>query len=242
MFHQLINSPALLKGGHESFNELGYWCHPHVIDISALSGISTLVRKAVEKIKSINKVECDIRFDDQGNVVAVSGLDLVSEELYDFARAPVLVEAVEKLLRMASISIHVKYLNRTNSLIEQGCWCQDQATNESHFDELALSVCIPIVFDDAAVSVNEYGLLTGSNLLAHQKSDFTETAWKLGGEFSPSFIESTIPCGGAVFHSSLAVYRPALRSTARELLVLNYRRSPYRQQLRDLHQTNFSGR
>lgn len=232
MFQQSINSPILLKSGYESFSNLGYWCHPCVLDPNGLRHILGSTREAVKNIKSINKAECSIRRDVRGEIVVVSGLDLVSEDLYDFARTTELIEVVEALLGMASISIHVKYLNRTDALIERGCWCQDHATNESHFDELALSICIPIIEYLPAIRVNEYGLMPSVKYLPHQNSDFTETSWKLDEGSVEFYTGSTVPHGGAVIHNSLAIYRPAKDCTSRELLVLNYRRSPYRQGLR----------
>ncbi|MBB5199861.1 hypothetical protein HNR39_001693 [Glaciimonas immobilis] len=234
MFHPSINFQPLLSSGYESFKNLRYWCHPCILNTKGIRHAAELTRKAVNTISAINKVECDIRLDRQGEVIAVSGLDLVSEDLYDFARAAELIAIVETLLGTASISIHVKYLNRTDALINEGRWCQDHATNKSHFDDLALSICIPIVEGHTATTVNQYTLMPFENYFPHKTGNFTETAWSLEDKYIEPQATSTVPFGGAVIHSSLAIYRPAIDCIVRKLLVLNYRRSSYRQELREL--------
>ncbi|QTT88296.1 hypothetical protein [Pseudomonas chlororaphis] len=167
-----------------------------------------------------------------GSFSLLEELDLKSDFFYELARSRVFSSLSEAFLNMASIAIHIKYLSLSGFSSEEkfGFYRQNQHVHSQHFDVGALSFTLPL--NPGAHEIYRFSKSGREALLPH-----------VGGEHSlePPYIPAFRPPGGhtvvrakegdcLVHHSSVPYgFAGGTPGHDLELLVINYRMSPYRE-------------
>jgi hypothetical protein len=235
MFLLASLSLSRLEDCRSDFNSRGYAIVPSCLMPETLGQLRGEIGATIQRIVTTNRTECEIRSHDPDGILSVSGLDLESLVLYDAAREKPLLDFVEFLLGMASIAIHVKYFRRRAYRQVEPVLFQAQATHLAHFKVPALSIQIPLDekrWGDSA-EVNRYIDTKPADLVAHRPVEHPETDWA-ATIFPGKMQAAVVPVGGAVIHHSYALHSPCFgyEQSAGEVLVLNYRQSPFRQAAR----------
>jgi hypothetical protein len=180
---------------------------------------------------SIQHYLSDTAFGDAVTDRVIEALDLKSDFFFDLARSPELIDLSERLLGMATIAIHIKYLQRTAPTEGDSWFRQNQYVHQDHFSHDAVSLTFPLA-DPPGCYVNDYSLEKFHEVADHAPLNDRELGF--GMHHEGAFLSVHVPAGGCVAHHSYLPYRPSRQSFGPlgRFIVINYRQSPYRQQLR----------
>ena len=177
--------------------------------------------------------------DSDGRVLSMHYLDRHSDLLFDLTRLPELQHTAEVLLESRCVPFLTEYFAKPAANSEATPPHQDQIFYRDHFgDELAITFWIALtdVTEDDAVLQYAKPQPPVGELLKHRVSDVQNFGAELVDDSGFEFRSAPVPAGGAVVHHSYAVHRsgPMAGASARAAFALNFRRSPYRQQMNPL--------
>ncbi|TKG66266.1 phytanoyl-CoA dioxygenase family protein [Prauserella endophytica] len=174
--------------------------------------------------------------DIDGHVLSMHYLDRHSDLLFDLTRLPELQHLAEALLESRCVPFLTEYFAKPAATSEATPPHQDQIFYRDHFgDELAITFWIALtdVTEDDGVLQYANPQPTVGELLKHRVSDVQNFGAELVDDSGFEFHSAPVPAGGAVVHHSYAVHRsgPMRGTSPRAAFALNFRRSPYRQQI-----------
>lgn len=177
--------------------------------------------------------------DGEGRVLSMHYLDRHSDLLFDLTRVPELQYTAEVLLDSRCVPFLTEYFAKPGVNAEATPPHQDQIFYRDHFgDELALTFWIALtdVGEDDGVLQYASPQPPMGELLKHRVSDVQNFGAELVDHSGFAFRSAPVPAGGAVVHHSYAVHRsgPMTSTSTRAAFALNFRRSPYRQQINPL--------
>lgn len=177
--------------------------------------------------------------DADGQVLSMHYLDRHSDLLFDLTRLPELQNLAEELLESRCVPFLTEYFAKPATTSEATPSHQDQIFYRDHFgDELAITFWIALTDVTEEDGVLQYAnpQPAAGELLKHRVSDVQNFGAELVDDSAFEFQAAPVPAGGAVVHHSYAVHRsgPMTGRSSRAAFALNFRRSPYRQQISPL--------
>lgn len=174
--------------------------------------------------------------DSDSQVLSMHYLDRYSDLLFELTRLPQLQDLAESLLESRCVPFLTEYFAKPSVTSEATPAHQDQIFYRDHFgDELAIAFWIALTDVGEEDGVLEYARPqpTVGEMLKHRASRVQNFGAELIDYSGFEFQAAPVPAGGVVVHHSYAVHRsgPMRGKTPRAAFALNFRRSPYRQQI-----------
>lgn len=214
----------------------GYVVLPSFVESDVLDALRIEARRLSMELAGETDATVISR-DEGGRLLSMHYLDRHSDLLFDLTRLPEVVELAETLLESRCVPFLTEYFATPEPTAETTPAHQDQIFHRDHFgDELGVAFWIALndVTDGDAVLEYATEQPAVGELLAHRVFDAQTFRAELANPTGFGFRSALVPASGAVVHHSYAVHRYGRKSSAgpREAFVLNFRRSPYRQQIR----------
>lgn len=177
--------------------------------------------------------------DADGRVLSMHYLDRHSDLLFDLTRIPELLSVAESLLESRCVPFLTEYFAKPATQARATPPHQDQIFYRDHFgDELAITfwVALTDIGENDGVLQYAYPQPRVGTLLKHRVSDVQNFGAQLVDDADFEFRPAPVAAGGAIVHHSYAVHRsgPMVGRAPRSAFALNFRRSPYRQQINPL--------